>query len=190
MTLASLLAGRLLHRVERGERPLAHVIVEALWRKLLVGIDPGDHEHGVALAHRPADEGVLRAQIEDVKLVDPRRDDQQRPPLHRLGRRRVLDQLHQIVLVDDLARRGGDVLAELERRHVGHLDRQAALAALQIVEQVLQSVDQVLAAAFDRRAQHLGVGQHEIRRRHRVDELARVEIDLARRSARRAPRPP
>ena len=44
----------------------------------------------------------------------------------------------------------------------------------------LQAVDQVLAAAVDRGAQHFGVGQHEIRRRHRVDELARIEIDLAR----------
>ena len=134
----------------------------------------------MALPDRPADERVPRPQIENVELVDPRRDDQQRPPLHGFGRRRVLDQLDQIVLVDDLARRRRDVLADLERRHVGHADMQPALAALEIVEQVLQPVQQVLAAAFDRRAQHLGIGHHEIRRRQRVDELARIEIDLAR----------
>ena len=46
---------------------------------------------------------------------------------HLLGRRRVLDELDQIVLVDDLARRGGDVLADLEGLHVGHADRELPL---------------------------------------------------------------
>ncbi len=34
------LAGRLLHRVERRQRPLDHVVLEALGRQMLVGIDP------------------------------------------------------------------------------------------------------------------------------------------------------
>ncbi len=100
--------------------------------------------------------------------------------MYRLGVRRVLQQLDQLVLVDDLARRGGDVLADLERRHVGHRDREPAFAAFEIVEQVLQAVQQILAAAIDRRAQHLGIGHQEIRRRDRVDELPCIEIDLPR----------
>ena len=37
------------------------------------------------------------------------------------------------------------------------------------------------AAALDRGAQDFRIGQHEIAGRHRIDELARIEIDLARR---------
>ena len=48
------LAGRLLHRVERGERPLAHVVLEGLGGETLVGVDPGDHEHRVALRRPPS----------------------------------------------------------------------------------------------------------------------------------------
>src|SRR3546814_20840112 len=63
--------------------------------------------HRVALRDRPADEGVLRPQIQDVVLVDPRRDDQQRPLGDLLGRRRVLDELHEVVLVRSEERRVG-----------------------------------------------------------------------------------
>ena len=68
----------------------------------------------------------------------------------------------------------------LEGLHVGHLDAQLALAALEIAQQVVQALQQVLAAGLGGLAQHLGIGQQEIRRAHRIDELARVEIDLLR----------
>src|SRR3546814_8608454 len=79
-----------------------------------------------------------------------------------VGRRRVLDDLHEVVLVDHLARRQGDVLAELEGLDVGHLDPEAALAALEVGEQVVQALHEVLAAGFQRRAQHLRIGHHEV----------------------------
>ena len=116
----------------------------------------------MALRHRPADEAVPRPQVEDVELVDPRRHDQQRPLQHLLGRRRVLDQLHQVVLVDHLAGRDADVLADLEGVGVGHLDAQLALAALQVAQQVVEALQQVLAAGLGGLAQHLGVGQQEV----------------------------
>ena len=86
----------------------------------------------------------------------------------------------RVVLVDHLAPRHRDVLADTKRLHIGHLDRQPALAAFEILEQVPQPVDEVLTAAFDRRPEHLGVGHQEVRRGDRIDELPRVEIDLAR----------
>jgi hypothetical protein len=172
------LAGRRLDRVERGQRALQHVVLEGLAGELGVGVDPGDHEDGEALGHGPLDEGVLLAQIEDIVLVDPGRDDQQRPLVDLFGGRRVLDQLDQVVLVDHLARRHRDVLADLEGLGVGHPDLQPAVAPVQVVQQVPQPLDQVLAARLHGRAQHLGVGHDEVGRRHGVDELARVEIDL------------
>ena len=72
--------------------------------------------------HHVADERLLRAQVEDVELVDPGRHDQQRRRVHALGARRILDQLDEVVLEHDLAGRGGDVAADLEGLHVGLAD--------------------------------------------------------------------
>ena len=134
----------------------------------------------MALLDRPADERVIGAQVEDVVLVDPGRHDQQRALEHRLRRRGVLDELDEVVLEHDLARRDADVLTELERLHVGHLDVEAPLAVLEVGQEVLQPVEQVLAVRFDRGAQHLGVGHDEVCGREGVGELARIEVHLAR----------
>ena len=172
------LAGRLLDRVERGERPFEHVVLEILVREVGARVDPGDHERGVPLIDAPFDEAVLRLQIEDVELVDPGRHDQERALVHLRGGRRVLDQLHQIVLVDHLAGRGGDVLADLERLLVGHADLQAPSAPLEVGEQVLEAIQQVLAAGLLGFAQDRRIGQDEVARRDRADELPGVEVDL------------
>src|SRR3546814_5606850 len=100
------LTGRLFDRVERRQRPLVHVVDEVLPGEPLVRVDPGYDEHRVALVERPFDERILRLEIEDVELVDPWRDDQQRPLVDLLRRRFVLQALHALVLVDYLA--GGD----------------------------------------------------------------------------------
>ena len=173
-----LLARGLLDGVQGGERPLDHVVLEALAGELLVGIDPGDHEDGLAFAHGPADEGVLLPEIQDVIFVDPGRHDEHRPLGDIGGRRLVLQQLDQIVLEDDLARGDRDVAADLEGVRIGHLDLELALAALEVVEQMLQPLHQILAAGLQGLAQDLRVGHDEIARRHGIDELARVEIDL------------
>jgi hypothetical protein len=143
----------------------------------LVRIHPGDDEQGVALVHGPLDEGVLRFQVEDVELVDPGRHDQQRPPPHLGRRRRVLDQLHQVVLEDDLAGRRRHVLAEPEGPLVRHRDREPAAAALQVGDQMLETAHQVLAAAVERLAQHLRIRGDEVGGRPGIDQLARVELD-------------
>ena len=99
-------------------------------------------------------------------------------PEHRLGRRIELDELHQLVLEHDLARRGGDVVADPERLLVGHLDAQLTVALVEVLEQVLQPLHQVGAAGFHRLAQHLRIGEREVRRRERIDVLAGEEVDL------------
>ena len=72
------------------------------------------------------------------------------------------------------------MLADLEGLHVGLPDGERALAALEIGQQVLQALQQVLALALDRRLHDLRVGHGEVGGRHRVDELARIEVDLLR----------
>ncbi len=48
------LASRLGHRVERGQRPLAHVVLEGLAGEPLVRVDPGNHEDRVPLLRPPS----------------------------------------------------------------------------------------------------------------------------------------
>ena len=157
---------------------LGHVVLERLVGEPGIRVDPGDDEHGVALLDRPAHEGVLRREVQDIELVDPGRDDQQRHLVDGLRRRVVLDELHEVVAQHDLAGRDGDIAADLEGGHVGLRDAQLPLSGLQVAEQVLEAAQQVLAIAVHRFAEDPGVGGGEIGRRHRIDELARVEGNL------------
>ena len=142
-----------------------HVILEALVAQRLVGVDPGNHEHRVAAIDRPANEGILRLQIEDVELVDPRRHDQQRGAELRFRSRRVLDQLHHRILVDHRAFRGGNVAADLEGRAIGHRDQQTAVAGGEILEQHAIAAKQVQALFAAGCFEDFRIGQDEVRRR-------------------------
>ena len=71
-----------------------------------------------------------------------------------------------------------DVLAQLEGLGVGHPDLEAALASLQVLQQVVETLHQVLAAALQGLAQHLRIGHQEVGGRHGVDELPGIEVDL------------
>ena len=59
-----------------------------------------------------------------------------------LGRRGILDQFEQFIAPDDLARRGGDVLADDELAIVGLTDAQRSPATFQIGGEVLHALDQ------------------------------------------------
>ncbi len=138
---------------------------------LRADVAPGHHEHRVAAVDRVADERVLRLQVEDVVLVDARRDHHQRPFRHFCRARRVLDQLDEVVLVDHLARGHGDIAAELERSLVGLAD--AAFA--RIGEQVRHAASECLALGLERGAQRRRIRRREIHRAHGVDPLPRGE---------------
>src|SRR5205823_2162 len=97
------LAGGLAYDIESLERPLSHVVLESLRGEARIGIDPGDDEYCESLLDAPFDEGFFRREVENIIFVDPRRDDQKRTPQDLLGRWCILDELHQIVLVDHLA---------------------------------------------------------------------------------------
>ncbi len=85
-----------------------------------------------------------------------------------------------LVLEDDLAGRGGDVLADLELLEVGLADGQLAAAALQVGGEVLHA-----PAPGSRRwsaidlAQGRGVGEQEVRRREGVGQHLGEELDPA-----------
>jgi hypothetical protein len=67
----------------------------------------------------------------------------------------------------------------LERLEIGHLDLQLAAPALQVFQQVLQALDQIVAAGIERGLEHGGIGVDEVGRGHRIHELAGVELHPA-----------
>ncbi len=84
-----------------------------------IGRFPRYDEDAESLRDRPGDEAFLGIEIEDVETVDPRRKDDQRHLKHLVGRRGILDQLVEPRLVDHLARRHGDIMADFECCAVG-----------------------------------------------------------------------
>ena len=87
------------------------------------------------------------------------------------GRGRVLDQFQHPVAVDHFARRGGDVLADVEGLAVGQRHQKITLVGLDVADEVLQPLHQAFAVGFDRLFQRLGVGAEEVRRAEHVDDL-------------------
>ena len=110
-----------------------------------IGRFPANDEHREALFDGPLDEALLRREVEDVKPVDPRREDHQRGLEHGIGRGRILDELVERPFVEHLAGRGGDVLAQPEGVGIGV----GELAALEVGDQVTHSFDEVLALRLD-----------------------------------------
>ena len=96
--------------------------------------------------------------------------------MHGLGRGRVLDELDDVVLEDDLARRGRDVAADLEGLDVGLADLQDIARLLHVVDEVGHALHEVLAAGAQRLAQHHGIGEGKIRGRQRACQLLEVEL--------------
>ena len=172
------LAGRGADRVDRRLDPLAHVALEILVRVPRVRVDPGNAEDGQPLIDHPLDEALLRIEVEDVELVDPRRHDQERSPQDRLGRGRVLDQLDQIVAEHHRAGADRDVAADLEARLVRLAHPELAPARLDVLLQHLQAAHEVGAVLREGLPDQLRVRQHEVRGRERAGHLAQVELRL------------
>ena len=172
------LAGDFFDDIHRRQRTFLHVIFEGLLAELPVRVDPGDHEYRDALIDAPFDEGFLRPEVEDVVLVDPGRHDQKRRAQHVLGRRLILDQLHQIVLVDHLAWRGSHVDADHKVGGIGLADAQRAVSGLDVLRQHRHAAHQIVAVRRQRLAQHFRIGEDEIGWRDRVGDLLDVELGL------------
>ena len=133
----------------------------------------------MSLLDEPAHHRVLRLEIEDVVLVEPRRHDEQRPARDALRRGRVLDELHQVVLPDDLAGRDGEIHADFEGRLVRHADSQPSARGIDVVQQVERAAHEARAAGRDGLAQHCRIRPREVDGTHRREHLACVEARLS-----------
>ncbi len=168
-------AGDLCHRVP-GRRHSRCVGVEVEVALLFHGVAPGDREDLLALTHEELHHAPVRCEIEDVVLVDRRRDEQQRHSTHRLGLRVVLDELEDIRAQHHASGCRREVAADLESACVdgGRQPRRAR----HVSDEIAHSVDQVRATAIDRLLEHRRVGQQEVCRSQTVDEIGSREPHL------------
>src|SRR5215207_8076795 len=156
-----------------GEGALRHVVLELDVLHRGVGVLPGDHEDREALFHEVPDHALLGCKVKDVVPVDPGREEDYGRLVDLLGRGLVLDELDEIVAVDDLARRHGDVLPKLEGHRIGH----AEAPLFEVSEQVPRPLCETRPPRLGNAPQRSGVGEHEVDRRHRVHELLEVELE-------------
>ena len=112
----------------------------------------------MALGHGIADQRVLGLQVQDVKLVDARRDDQERLLVNLCSQRLVFKQLEQLVLEDHRALGGRHVLAHREHGLIGH----GHMALAEIVDQVLQPFGNALALGLDSQLLRFGVESQKV----------------------------
>src|SRR5262249_36582101 len=113
---------------------------------------------------------------EHIELVDPGRNDDERSPLDLNGRGGVLDQLHQLILEDDLPRCGGYVLPETKCLQIGHCDSKLSATAFEVIEQICQASEKILATGLDRGLQYLRISREKISRGHGSHELSYIEV--------------
>ena len=162
--------------VERGLGPVHEVVVHRQAGEGGVRVAVADREHGVPVLHRPLDQAASGREIHDVVLVDPWGTRQQRGCVDLVGLGQVLQQLHDLIAVDDLARRGRHVLADPEGAGVD-LTRPATVVE-DVVDTVACAGHHALTAGVERPLERRRIGQEKVRRRQRVDEQVDCESRL------------
>ncbi|MNM66232.1 hypothetical protein D3C81_777080 [compost metagenome] len=111
-------------------------------------VAPADDEGLHIVAQAEPRQALVRAQVEDVELVDLRRHHQQRTLVDLLGDRFVLDQFQHIVAEHHRAFGHAQALADLERAHVD-LARHAAVVH-HVLGEMRETVEQAFAAGFEK----------------------------------------
>ena len=164
-------AGDVQGGLERCQHARLRVVVPGRLLEGAAGVAPGHHEDLQTLVQREADERVLRPQIEDVVLVDERRDDQQGPRVHVSSARRVLNELRHWILIDHRTRCDREVASDCEGALVAHLHAAAQRVGLE----VLQPRHQARSARLRGKPQHFRVAAGEIGGSERVEVLAQRE---------------
>jgi hypothetical protein len=130
-----------------------------------VGIDPGRDEDLAPGVEFRAGNRLFGFEVEQVVLVNRRRDDEDRGRVDLIGAGLVLDELVDPGLAHDLSCGGGEVVPEFEGRLVdtgGQLGRRA-----QVGEQIAEADAQALAPGVDGLLPALRVREQAVRGRER-----------------------
>ena len=152
-----------------------HVVGQAEIAVFAVRVLPRNREHGEALVEQRLHQRVVRRQVEDVVLHDPRRNQQHRLGVRGARGRPVLDQLDQPVSIDHLARRARHRLADDESLAAG--GRKVERFTRRIFGGVGGAALQVGGRFAQRAIEYDRIRPDAIRRRHRIEPLARCEAD-------------
>ena len=169
VNVRSIAVGRQVLRVDDGPAVAVQVPVAVPG----VRIPPRDHENLVALAGQVFHHAPARGQVDDVVLVDHRRNDQHRIAVHVLGHRFVLDQLEGVRPVDHRPWGDRQVLANLEGAGLHH--RGDPRRRAQVRQQRPDAAHGRLAAGVDERLP-AGRGQDRVvARRGGRDEVGQQE---------------
>ena len=121
----------------------------------------------MAFLHQMPHERIGGLQIQNIKLVDARRNHEERLFVHLLGERFVLDELKKFVFKDHRALRSAHIAAHFKLALIRH--RHMALA--NISEHVLHALRDALALRVGGFLQCFGVQRKEVRRRGRCNLL-------------------
>ena len=127
----------------------------------------------MAAGDQVAHQRVMGREVEDVVLHDPGRYDQERQRMHLRRDRVVADQFAQVVAQHHPARRQGH-LASRAKTGGG---RGAARGVPGVDGGARRTGGQVHAATLPGDPQHHRIGEHEVRGRHAIEQLARDEGD-------------
>ena len=87
-----------------------------------------------------------------------------------------MNELHQLVLVNDLAGRDRQISSDFEHRGIRLADFQMPAAALEVLRQHMHAAHEVVGVRGEGLAQKLGIGQDEIGGRQRIGDLAHVKF--------------
>ena len=137
---------------------------------LLARVAPRDHEDLMPLGEVVLGDAPTGRDVEDVVLVDRRRDEEQRDFANLLGRRPVLEQLEHFVAHDHRPRRDRQVPADLELALINR--RRQTGRGSEITCQSPRAADEIASARVDRLLDDLGVRPWEICRRDRVEHVS------------------
>ncbi len=162
------------HHLHGANHAVLHIIVPGQVAHAGVRVAPRHDESPVPLLDRKPHQRVVGLQIEDVVLVDRRRHEQQRPRMHALGQRGVLDELEQIVFKHHLACGSCHVAAHLENRFIGL--RHSTL--FQVLEPIFYAGAQAFPLRLHRFLKGLGIERQKVGRRRRIDPLLHREAQL------------
>ena len=154
--------GDLLDHFQRLPGPVDEIVIHRDPGHVGRRVSVADREYGPLVLDRPLDEASPRGEVHDVVLVDPRRAAEQRGRVDLRRLRRVLQQFHQVVAIDDLGGRGREVLSDGEFAGVNLPG--TAVVVEQVVGEVVCALSQARAAGFDGAFKRGGVGQQEIGR--------------------------
>ena len=138
-------SGDVLHHGNRLDGRVFNVVVPRFCAHRCVRVTPTHDKRSVALCHSVADQRVLGLQIQNVKLVDARRNQQERLLVDLASQRFVLNQLKQLVLKNNCTFGGRHVFTDFKLALIRH--RHMALA--HVVHQVFEALGNALALGFN-----------------------------------------